>query len=138
MFLFQSEGKIPLLSPVDNLPEETKPALRSVFTSNSLQLVLVLHTREIQILDLRNNAVTVSQSLDVNNIFQDVVQFLTISLCNKFLVAGDLESNTAIWENKSNKWVKYSKLPKYHVTPTSLAIQPKTLLLLVVYADQKV
>lgn len=63
---------------------------------------------------------------------------MTTSPCNKYLVVADCLSNIVIWENAINTWKKYCKLPKYECVPTSIGVQPNTLLLIVTYSDQKV
>lgn len=73
-----------------------------------------------------------------NLVLEDAVISMTISSCNKYLVIADCLSNIIIWENKNSQWIRYCKLPKCSSIPTTVGIQPKRLLLVVAYADQKV
>lgn len=52
---------------IENLPEEIGAAARLLFTANSTQLVVALRSGAIQILELQNDAVVVSQVLDTTS-----------------------------------------------------------------------
>lgn len=49
---------------IDNVPKEIGAATRLLFTANSTQLVVALRLGGIQILELQDDAVVVSQVLD--------------------------------------------------------------------------
>lgn len=150
------QGESPVLTPVENLPEESGPCVHIQFTSNSAQLILALRFGGIQIFDLQDNTIAPSQSLDVTSgwstvvdkcrksnflfdvVLEDIVTCIATSACSKYLAVADAQSNIAVWENRSNKWIKHCKLPKYNSPLTCMSIQPKGLFLVVAYADQKV
>lgn len=67
-----------------------------------------------------------------------MVTYLTISNCSKYLVVGDPRSNIVIYTIKQNKWVVHAKLPKHLAPPTSIAINSKSLNVVVAYSDNKV
>lgn len=52
------------MSPIENLPNETDSATHLLFTPNSAQLVVALRDGGIQILNLLEDSVVLSQYLD--------------------------------------------------------------------------
>lgn len=72
-------------------------------------------------------------------VFGDAITLLTVSLDNKYLIAGDVEGTIMVWVNNTNsRWEKHCKLPKYKSAPTSISVQPHSPIMVVVYANQKV
>lgn len=72
-------------------------------------------------------------------VFEDAVTLLAVSADNRYLVAADIASNIMVWINHGKKiWEKHCKLPKYKSAPTGISVQPRSAILVVVYANQKV
>lgn len=142
---------------MEDLPPEVGPALQTVFTPNDSQLIVSSRHSGLQVLELRNGAVGLSQQLDSSSkfkivvmwpilklnclflVFEDAVTLLTVSPDNRYLVAADIASNIMVWVNQGhNTWEKRCKLPKCKSAPTDISVQPHTPILVVVYASQKV
>lgn len=74
----------------------------------------------------------------------DSIHILIISPCGKYLVCAGLCNNILVWkfgikEGKSvATWQYYTKLPKYKIPPTSIAIRPNSSILAAVFPDQKI
>ncbi|KAJ8924814.1 hypothetical protein NQ315_000968 [Exocentrus adspersus] len=138
--LFQFEfldGKASLLK-VDDLENKSIPCLRAVFTPNNhLQLITAPNTGGIVVYDIKYGRVSINQVLESTDL-SDTITFLLVSACGKYLIAGDPLSNIVIWSWKQDKWINYSKLPKYRHPPTAVAVHPNTCNVVVVYSDSKI
>lgn len=69
------------------------------------------------------------------------VNLVCFSPDNKYLICSDCEGKIAVYEISENLNVETMKrwgLPKYHCPPTAMAVQKKSLNLVVVYSDHKV
>nr|CAH7757375.1 unnamed protein product [Callosobruchus chinensis] len=113
------------------------PCILGIFTSNSSQLITCPNSGGLNVYDLKDSGVVLRQTIEIEEI-KDIITFLQVSPCSKYLIIGDSSSNIGIWTSKNKQWVPHCKLPRYKYPPTAMAIHPKTLYLVVSYSDSKI
>ncbi|XP_060535063.1 U3 small nucleolar RNA-associated protein 4 homolog [Cylas formicarius] len=136
LYRFSVEDGVPELIKMDDLKGGEDPCVQAVFVGE--QLVCALSVGTLAVYDLTDEEVSLAQTIDHRDELSDTVTFLGASSCGKYLVAADGGGNVTIWTKRNREWRNYSRLPRYEVPPTALAVHPVTLNLVVAYADGKV
>ncbi|KAL3276043.1 hypothetical protein HHI36_020772 [Cryptolaemus montrouzieri] len=131
-------GDVPKLLRVENIDGKDGVYLRGMFTPDSSQLIATLNSGIIEIFDISNDSLSISQRLEYQEL-KDTVSFLLVSDDGNYLVAADCSSNIVVWQRNRNKsWGFYCKLPLYSCAPTAINLHPKSSDIIVVYADNKI
>ncbi|KAI4471576.1 u3 small nucleolar rna-associated protein 4 [Holotrichia oblita] len=127
----------PKIKRIKHLPAECGAAIKLIFTPLNKELIVILLSGDIIILDL--DKVVVRQKIEASTFFRDTVFHSTISIDGRYLVVADTQSNIIIWaRNAANTWKFYHKLPQYKFAPTAMEIQPTTTNIWIAYSDHKI
>ncbi|CAH0547966.1 unnamed protein product [Brassicogethes aeneus] len=114
--------------------------VNSTFTPDNKQLIVAPSNGGLKVYNVNEEKVEEAQFILFNSSeIVDSITHLTVSQCNKYLIAGDSDGNVVVIINKKNDgWKFYCKLPKYHVPLTALAVHPTLLNIVLTYADNKI
>lgn len=138
LFQFRCKDNNPELTPVDSLPQECISCVRAEFKSDNKEIILAPKSGGLQILNVSDNQVFISQNIDTSNYIKDTITFLKISTCGNYLVVADPESNVAVWNCLNGNWKYYVSLPKYTCPPTAINIHPTTADVVIIYSDHRI
>lgn len=96
----------PTLEKVAPLPEECVPSHRVKFSSDNSSFVIVTLEGKIVVFNLTANEPSVSFScaFDTTRYLKGAVHLLEISEDKSLIVAGDHESNVAVWKDNEVYW----------------------------------
>lgn len=148
IFNFDTQNEDPVLSrhEVGNLP--LRKAHKMLFSPDDSRLALVDSSNksdndQIKIIFMKNRSGNFSHEGDISvgEELTENVSLMCFSPDGKYLVCADYKSNIAVYcidKDLAAGTTKRWSLPRYKCPPTAMAVQKKTLNLVVAYSDHKV
>lgn len=113
-----------------------------MFSSNSQTLYLAKtnHTVEVFRLLISEDAVDIDyeSSIDLSKTLKGPISHMILSECGYYLVCADICCNITVWRQNKRNWSHHINLPKYHVSPVSIAIHKNAPKLVAAFADGKI
>ncbi|XP_012266605.2 U3 small nucleolar RNA-associated protein 4 homolog [Athalia rosae] len=144
IFGFQIKDNEPILTRYEvALP--LQKAHKMLFSPDDSRLVLVDgnktedDTMRIIFMKNENGNLSYEGVISVEKELVDNVNLICYSPNGKYLVCADYRGNIVVYSiDKNLEKTKMIVLPKYHCPPTAIAVQEKTLNVVIVYCDHKI
>lgn len=77
-------------------------------------------------------------TIDLNKTLKGPISHMILSDCGNYLVCADICCNITVWRQNKRNWSHHINLPKYHVSPVSIAIHKNAPNLVSAFADGKI
>lgn len=125
-----------------DLPEQFTACRKAVFSSDSQTIYLAKTNLTIDVFRLliSEDAIDIDfeTSIDLSKSLKGPISRMILSDCGNYLVCSDICCNITVWRQNKRKWSHHINLPKYHVSPVSIAIHKNSPKLVAAFADGKI
>lgn len=143
MFLYShQENKVGLINRMKVLPEQLTACRKCAFSSDSQTIYLAKTNLTVDVFRLliSEDAVDIdfATSIDLSKFLKGPISHLILSECGNYLVCADICCNITVWRQNKRNWTHHINLPKYHVSPVSIAIHKNSPKLVAAFADGKI
>ncbi|XP_071785652.1 U3 small nucleolar RNA-associated protein 4 homolog [Asterias amurensis] len=121
------------LAKVPALPSGLQPAHLMTFTQDSEQLILASQNGSVQVVRVDSIQPNLLHTFPPT---EDSITLLTVSTNGKFVAASDNKGNILVYNLTTKKL--QCRLPGYNHQPSVMAINPHTMLLVIIYTDRTI
>lgn len=125
-----------------DLPEQFTVCRKAVFSSDSQTIYLAKTNQTVDVFRLLIGEdgidIDFSDTIDLNKTLKGPISHMILSECGSYLVCADICCNITVWRQNKRIWSHHINLPKYHVSPVSIAIHKNSPKLIAAFADGKI
>lgn len=125
-----------------DVPEHFTACRKCAFSSDSQSIYLAKTNLTVDVFRLLINEdaidIDFESSIDLSKALKGPISHLILSDCGNYLVAADICCNITVWRQNKRIWSHHINLPKYHVSPVSIAIHKHSPKLVAAFADGKI
>lgn len=140
-FYPNQNNKIGAINRMKDLPEQFTICHKAVFSSDSQSIFMAKTDLTVDVFRLLIGEDTIDidfeTSFDLSKVLKGPIMHFVLSDCGKYLVAADISCNITVWRQNKRNWIHHINLPRYHVSPVSLAIHKHAPKLVAAFADGK-
>lgn len=141
MSFCNKDNKIGAINRMKDPPEQFTVCQKAVFSSDSQSIFMAhtdLHVDVFRLL-IGDDTIDIDfeTSFDLSKVLKGPILHFELSDCGKYLVAADVSCNITVWRQNDRNWAHHINLPKYHVSPVSIAIHKRAPKLVAAFADGK-
>lgn len=130
------------MNRIKDLPEQFTACRKSVFSADSQTIYLAKSNLTVDVFRMLTNEdaidIDFESSIDLSKSLKGPISHLLLSDCGQYLVCADICCNIAVWRQNKRIWSHHINLPKYHVSPVSIAIHKHSPKLVAAFADGKI
>lgn len=124
-----------------DVPEQFTLCHKVAFSSDSQSIFMAKTDLTVDVFRLLIGEDTIDidfeTKFDLSKVLKGPIMHFIVSDCGKYVVATDVSCNITVWRQNKRDWMHHINLPKYHVSPVSIAIHKRTPKLIAAFSDGK-